>query len=162
MLLSENQPVSYFGQFKSHPNARFCPQAALLHRQHNFPHSAALRELIAGFGEVTNARLYFPAFIHADNLAHISLVGFGVFHGPCAPKDAADIYGFQEGEVKRDFRNVTRRKSDNELTPIPFEGPHGGLSEFIPDRIINDITSCLLYTSPSPRDRQKSRMPSSA
>ena len=25
-----------------------------------------------------------------------------------------------------------------------------------------DITICLLYTSPSPRDRQKSRMPSSA
>ena len=24
------------------------------------------------------------------------------------------------------------------------------------------ITNCLLYTSPSPRDRQKSRMPSSA
>ena len=24
------------------------------------------------------------------------------------------------------------------------------------------ITACLLYTSPSPRDRQKSRMPSSA
>ena len=29
-----------------------------------------------------------------------------------------------------------------------------------PDIIINQI--CLLYTSPSPRDRQKSRMPSSA
>ena len=26
----------------------------------------------------------------------------------------------------------------------------------------NNITVCLLYTSPSPRDRQKSRMPSSA
>ena len=25
-----------------------------------------------------------------------------------------------------------------------------------------DVTTCLLYTSPSPRDRQKSRMPSSA
>ena len=25
-----------------------------------------------------------------------------------------------------------------------------------------DLDSCLLYTSPSPRDRQKSRMPSSA
>ena len=25
-----------------------------------------------------------------------------------------------------------------------------------------DLTDCLLYTSPSPRDRQKSRMPSSA
>ena len=27
---------------------------------------------------------------------------------------------------------------------------------------IADINNCLLYTSPSPRDRQKSRMPSSA
>ena len=26
----------------------------------------------------------------------------------------------------------------------------------------NQIEACLLYTSPSPRDRQKSRMPSSA
>ena len=27
---------------------------------------------------------------------------------------------------------------------------------------IAEVNSCLLYTSPSPRDRQKSRMPSSA
>ena len=31
-----------------------------------------------------------------------------------------------------------------------------------PATIIMPITTCLLYTSPSPRDRQKSRMPSSA
>ena len=28
--------------------------------------------------------------------------------------------------------------------------------------VIGDVKSCLLYTSPSPRDRQKPRMPSSA
>ena len=28
--------------------------------------------------------------------------------------------------------------------------------------IINEINNCLLYTSPSPRDRTRSRMPSSA
>ena len=28
--------------------------------------------------------------------------------------------------------------------------------------ILDNMISCLLYTSPSPRDRQKSRMPSSA
>ena len=28
--------------------------------------------------------------------------------------------------------------------------------------VINESKDCLLYTSPSPRDRQKSRMPSSA
>eukprot|EP01017_Pseudomicrothorax_dubius_P028493 TRINITY_DN3386_c0_g3_i13.p1 TRINITY_DN3386_c0_g3~~TRINITY_DN3386_c0_g3_i13.p1 ORF type:complete len:169 (-),score=27.01 TRINITY_DN3386_c0_g3_i13:35-541(-) len=30
------------------------------------------------------------------------------------------------------------------------------------DRINHNTSTCLLYTSPSPRDRQKSRMPSSA
>ena len=30
------------------------------------------------------------------------------------------------------------------------------------DRAIAAASTCLLYTSPSPRDRQKSRMPSSA
>ena len=31
-----------------------------------------------------------------------------------------------------------------------------------PVAILTNTTTCLLYTSPSPRDRQKSRMPSSA
>ena len=35
-----------------------------------------------------------------------------------------------------------------------------GTSSIIPTDIVLEI--CLLYTSPSPRDRQKSRMPSSA
>ena len=30
------------------------------------------------------------------------------------------------------------------------------------DRILNYLSNCLLYTSPSPRDRIRSRMPSSA
>ena len=30
------------------------------------------------------------------------------------------------------------------------------------DGIFNTVTTCLLYTSPSPRDRTRSRMPSSA
>ena len=35
----------------------------------------------------------------------------------------------------------------------------GNTTEFLFFSLLND---CLLYTSPSPRDRQKSRMPSSA
>ena len=34
--------------------------------------------------------------------------------------------------------------------------------ENFPEITILESTACLLYTSPSPRDRQKSRMPSSA
>ena len=39
-------------------------------------------------------------------------------------------------------------------------GARGGM--IAPDKKTFDYISCLLYTSPSPRDRQKSRMPSSA
>ena len=46
--------------------------------------------------------------------------------------------------------------TEAELDGIKGIGP--GLS----GRILQERQSCLLYTSPSPRDRQKSRMPSSA
>ena len=43
---------------------------------------------------------------------------------------------------------------------------HAGLSDILirkdKQRITVDIYTCLLYTSPSPRDRTRSRMPSSA
>ena len=38
-----------------------------------------------------------------------------------------------------------------------------GLAEMLKGGVIMDVTNpCLLYTSPSPRDRTRSRMPSSA
>ena len=40
--------------------------------------------------------------------------------------------------------------------------PLGTEVDLGPDDIVLDGNPCLLYTSPSPRDRQKSRMPSSA
>ena len=45
------------------------------------------------------------------------------------------------------------------LVPIMRAG-NGMLDGFI--EIVSNALVCLLYTSPSPRDRQKSRMPSSA
>ena len=43
-----------------------------------------------------------------------------------------------------------------------LEEPTGGEIIFEGQNITAKDTDCLLYTSPSPRDRQKSRMPSSA
>ena len=34
--------------------------------------------------------------------------------------------------------------------------------EFLGDRVLGLVMACLLYTSPSPRDMRRSRMPSSA
>ena len=67
--------------------------------------------------------------------------------------------------------------SDDELTEQMHDDLYNGLNEEIvegtnillergwgADRVLNDalVEGCLLYTSPSPRDRTRSRMPSSA
>ena len=49
------------------------------------------------------------------------------------------------------------RKTQDEV----FNTLSGSFENFLMD-VVNGTSSCLLYTSPSPRDRQKSRMPSSA
>ena len=49
------------------------------------------------------------------------------------------------------------------LTPYELEAYfEGDLGEFEERYVLKLIESCLLYTSPSPRDRTRSRMPSSA
>ena len=54
--------------------------------------------------------------------------------------------------------NLTREKG--EIPQAAFRGI------FIPEQVVHEIlvtfNPCLLYTSPSPRDRTRSRMPSSA
>ena len=50
----------------------------------------------------------------------------------------------------------------NAVRALPLDA--SGVDIIFQSGVINDpdLTTCLLYTSPSPRDRQKSRMPSSA
>ena len=61
------------------------------------------------------------------------------------------------------------KRVDSERSSISYSGKHflhnwsaenKNISGLI--QIDNESISCLLYTSPSPRDREKSRMPSSA
>ena len=57
-----------------------------------------------------------------------------------------------------EFRHAAIRAFPNAGWEIRTRGnPTPGTRSFI-----DQVTICLLYTSPSPRDRQKSRMPSSA
>ena len=43
-----------------------------------------------------------------------------------------------------------------------YQSDRGFLGNFFSIENVAQFSGCLLYTSPSPRDRQKSRMPSSA
>ena len=50
----------------------------------------------------------------------------------------------------------------NMVTAKPIGADAGGAISMRLNHHTKNVTGCLLYTSPSPRDRQKSRMPSSA
>ena len=64
------------------------------------------------------------------------------------------------GEL-RDLETIEAAISAAETGHIVFGTLHTNSAQGTVNRII-DAFPCLLYTSPSPRDRQKSRMPSSA
>ena len=56
----------------------------------------------------------------------------------------------------------TNETSEGNLTAILDTVEESGLLDTLMDEPLLMAMACLLYTSPSPRDRQKSRMPSSA
>ena len=66
-------------------------------------------------------------------------------------------------ERRDEFAQIAMANVKNHLGGAPknWTVTIGDLQDKLPE-VIAPHTACLLYTSPSPRDRQKSRMPSSA
>ena len=70
-------------------------------------------------------------------------------------------------EISTTNFNVTQEASNEYSIGLNYEAPSKGIQ--YQNLILDDLSSqfdgvqtCLLYTSPSPRDRTRSRMPSSA
>ena len=88
-------------------------------------------------------------------------------HAGVVPMSQLVEFGYTERSVYR----MVKRNELIILQPGVFQStqyPTGDLQRQIAACMRNEhvmiarLTACLLYTSPSPRDRQKSRMPSSA
>ena len=76
-------------------------------------------------------------------------------------RDYYEILGVDKGANEKTMKSAFRKKAmgchpDRHPDDPEAEARFKELNEAY------GILSCLLYTSPSPRDRQKSRMPSSA
>ena len=61
-----------------------------------------------------------------------------------------------------DLQRLRRLGKVKELSDAVIENPTPGGTGIAHTRCMCDACSCLLYTSPSPRDVEESRMPSSA
>ena len=64
-------------------------------------------------------------------------------------------------QLKETWEEMTGPGQPFEVTKVNVRGLELNAFASAPNSL-RDIWLCLLYTSPSPRDRQKSRMPSSA
>src|SRR5678809_944681 len=84
----------------------------------------------------------------------------GVVHPPhIKVKDAIDIHCHAH-EGQQDPYDLARRASLAEMKGLLFKSIPGDDPVKATQDVQDDVNRCLLYTSPSPRDRQKSRMPS--
>ena len=63
------------------------------------------------------------------------------------------------GDVEQPNANIVKNIPTNKIAPNRYQ-PRTSFNDEKLSELADSI--CLLYTSPSPRDRQKSRMPSSA
>ena len=82
-----------------------------------------------------------------------------------AKKRGATILGeYLGGGISTDAYDLTAPRADGRDVILCMRSAlaDAGLEADAVDLVNAHGTSCLLYTSPSPRDRQKSRMPSSA
>ena len=77
--------------------------------------------------------------------------------------DDTDILSISEKTALTTLIKLVRPKKTKKQQSEPYNNiPIIFVGNTHIDKKIKDLISCLLYTSPSPRDRQKSRMPSSA
>ena len=68
-------------------------------------------------------------------------------------------YGGNSGNITKAVDGISMYVDKGEFVAIMGASGSGKTTLL---NCISTIDTCLLYTSPSPRDRQKSRMPSSA
>ena len=89
---------------------------------------------------------------------------------PAAPTDpltaCVALWPARSSRLPRMLERITAEPYDTEAWTVVLQEAQQQLKpeHFRPifDRFVKLFPSCLLYTSPSPRDRTRSRMPSSA
>ena len=127
--------------------------------------SISSRKLSEPF-ELQIARGQIPGHRHIFKYGYNDAVGATAEHiwlngGTYTWSPAASTLSITSSDAADDGNPAT----GNGARTVRVEGLDANYNEITEDVILNGtavVNTCLLYTSPSPRDRQRSRMPSSA
>ena len=90
-------------------------------------------------------------------ISHLANLGYDGVELTIIPRFTTELSTLDAAERKR----IASLLQQYNLA-LPAIAAHSSLLEMDPDTHAKNMWRCLLYTSPSPRDRTRSRMPSSA
>ena len=111
--------------------------------------------LVLFFGWTINAHAEISRIISGNKNAKITIIAYESL--TCS--HCADFHKDVYPQLKKDYIDTGLAKIEFRHFPLDVAAFNASkISQCKQDQGLN----CLLYTSPSPRDRQKSRMPSSA
>ena len=120
------------------------------------PHFTTIAEFVSSKPEAI-ADVFTRVLLICDNSGLVGREHFSI-DGCKLPSDASKQWSGTHEQMQKKMEKMRalakkiiekHRDSDSQKTELPIEAQQ-------------KVNTCLLYTSPSPRDRQKSRMPSSA
>ena len=121
-----------------------------------YPYDGSAREKIEwqNLSSYIDKHIFDKEYPRTNGYINLSAGGWGTLSGSLV--EGYGSPGSSDLEYVQ-FKGGPHPDRDASTVVKSFPGLHEGKANFY-----DEDTSCLLYTSPSPRDRQKSRMPSSA
>ena len=174
--------VGYFSaDFKSHPLAFLTAELFELHDRNQFEvYAFALKK--APDGDEMRPRLMkaFDHFLEVENLSDLEVaklareleIDIAVDLGGHTQFAPTGIMSYRAAPIQVNYLGYAGTMgaeymdyiiADRTVIPESSQKYYSEKVVYLPNSfMVDDSKSCLLYTSPSPRDRQKSRMPSSA
>ena len=100
--------------------------------------------------------VFSETWFKSDNCTDIA--GYVGYHSCRNDRTGGGVSVYVRSEIKSNFREELSDVTDLLETCVVDISPNGSNEKIT----VVGVYSCLLYTSPSPRDKRQSRMPSSA
>ena len=126
-------------------------------------------------GTITDADGRYSLSVPSDATITFSFTGFQTLEVPVDGRTSIDILMTESAEVlgevvvigygittKKELTGAVTSLKSEEFNRGTYSDPMGLVQGKVAGLSITKPNGCLLYTSPSPRDRTRSRMPSSA
>src|SRR5581483_11481314 len=134
----------------SPPEQHAASYTDLRRSQYHLPTDSFVQHFVQRLGRAlerirgVDMRLHLALQVELQQRFVVTPVALGLVACERAPKHADDRAAFEQREIERDLRNVTRGEPDDEKTPVPRHVAQRRLGIRSANRIVDDIHAAAL------------------